>query len=198
VGSNEVVELEQLVAALKKAAAALRDAEVPFALGGGFAAWARGGPEVDHDVDLLVPPRFAERAAAALAGAGLNVEQPPEEWLLKAHDTGATVDVIFEPSGVRVDEALFERADELQVQAMTMPVASLEDVLVSKLLALNEQELHLAGPLEIARALREQVDWEDVWRRTEGSPFAAAFLSAATSCSSSMTSFEPTTALCPR
>src|SRR5213592_3862750 len=38
VGSNEVVELEQLVAALKKAAAALRDAEVPFALGGGFAA----------------------------------------------------------------------------------------------------------------------------------------------------------------
>jgi hypothetical protein len=173
--THEVVELDKLLAALKKSAAALRDAEVPFALGGGFAAWARGGPEVDHDVDLLVPPGFGERAAGALAGAGLRVEQPPEEWLIKAHDGDATVDLIFEPSGVPVDEALFERADELQVQAMTMPVASLEDVIVSKLMALNEQELHIAAPLEIARSLREQIDWEDVWRRTDGSPFAAAF-----------------------
>lgn len=173
--ASEGVHQEELIAALKKSAAALRDAEVPFALGGGLAAWARGGPEVDHDVDLLVPPRFAERAAAALAGAGLQVEQPPEEWLLKAHAGGATVDVIFEPSGVAVDEALFERADVLQVQAMTMPVVALEDVLASKLVALNEQELDFAGPLEIARSLREQIDWEEVWRRTEGSPFAAAF-----------------------
>jgi predicted nucleotidyltransferase len=172
---HETVELERLITTLKKAAATLRDADVPFAVGGGLAAWARGGPEVDHDVDLFVPPRFAERAAAALADAGMRVERPPEEWLLKAHDGGATVDVIFAPSGVRVDEALLERADEVQVQAMTMPVAALEDVLVSKLLALNEQELQLAGPLEIARSLREQINWEEVWHRTEDSPFAAAF-----------------------
>jgi hypothetical protein len=31
-------------ASLKKAVAALREAEVPFLLGGSLAVWARGGP----------------------------------------------------------------------------------------------------------------------------------------------------------
>jgi hypothetical protein len=70
---------------------------------------------------------------------------------------------------------MLERSEELEVLAMRLPVASLEDVLVQKLLALTEQEPDYSSVLEIARALREQIDWDEVRRRTEESPFAQAF-----------------------
>jgi hypothetical protein len=48
-------------------------------------------------------------------------------------------------------------------------------VLVQKLLALTEQEPDYTSVLEIARSLREQIDWSEVRSRTEGHPFAEAF-----------------------
>jgi len=168
-------QFERLLAAMKRAGGALNDAGVPFALGGGLACWARGAPKTEHDVDLLVRPADAERAQQALAAAGMRTETPPEGWLLKAYDGEVLVDLIFEPQGGPIDDGLFERADELEVHAMRMQVAALEDVLVQKLLALKEQEPDFSSVLELARALREQVDWDDVRRRTEGSPFAKAY-----------------------
>ena len=47
--------------------------------------------------------------------------------------------------------------------------------MTSKLLALTEQEPDFSRVLEWSRALREQIDWDDVRRRTEASPFAKAF-----------------------
>jgi hypothetical protein len=68
-----------------------------------------------------------------------------------------------------------ECAPVVEVMALRVRVSSLEDLMTSKLLALNEQEPSFAGVLELARALREQVDWDDVRARTEASPFARAF-----------------------
>jgi hypothetical protein len=170
-----VAEFDDFLATLKKAAAALREAEVPFLLGGGLAAWARGGPESDHDLDLMVRPEDAEPAVEALAKAGFRIEDPPEEWLYKAWEDDVLLDVIFEPSGGPVDDAMFERAEELDVNAVTMQVMSLEDVMVTKLLSLREHEVDYESVLEIARALREQIDWDEVWRRTSDSPYARAF-----------------------
>ena len=167
---------ERLLQTMKRAAGALRDAEIPFALGGGLAVWARGGPKTEHDVDFFVKPADAERAQAALVNAGLRPERPPEGWLLKAWDDDILVDLIYEPMGGAIDDSFLARADEEDVYAVKMPVASLEDVFVTKLLALNEQHFDLAGVLEIARAVREQLDWDEVRRRTDSSPFARAFL----------------------
>jgi hypothetical protein len=69
---GEVTNLERMLETLKKAVAELRDADVPFALGGSFSFWARGGPEPDDDVDLLIPPQWADEAAAVLSRAGLG------------------------------------------------------------------------------------------------------------------------------
>jgi Nucleotidyl transferase of unknown function (DUF2204) len=168
-------DFETILEALKKSAGALRDAEIPFALGGGLAVWARGGAKTEHDVDFFVKPEDAERAQDALAAAGLRPETPPEGWLLKAWDGEVLVDLVYEPRGGPVDDGWFERADELDVYAVTMLVASLDDVLVTKLLALTEQNLEYSGVLEITRAVREQIDWDDVRRRCAGSPYATAF-----------------------
>ena len=165
----------ELIESMKSAAAALRDAEVPHMLGGGLAAWARGGPPTEHDVDFFVRPADAERALEALVAAGMKPERPPEGWLLKAWDGETLVDLIFSPAGGTVDDGYFERAEEMEVAAQRLPVASLGDVLTTKLLALNEQDPDLSSVLEIARSLREQIDWDFVRGRTVQSPFARAF-----------------------
>jgi hypothetical protein len=168
-------EFERVLAAMKKAGGALNEAEVPWALGGGLACWARGGPETEHDVDFLVRPEDAERAQQALACAGFHAETPPEGWLLKAFDDDVMVDLIHSPQGGPVNDDLLERAELLEVHAMRMPVARLEDVLVQKLLAMSEQDPDFSSVLELARSLREQVDWDEVRTRTDGSPFAHAY-----------------------
>ncbi|MFL5946695.1 MAG: nucleotidyltransferase [Gaiellaceae bacterium] len=175
VAEEQEQEFEQLLATMKKAAGILREADVPVVLGGGLACWARGAPKTEHDVDFLVRPADAERARQALADAGLRTEKPPEGWLLKAYDDGVLIDLIFDPQGGPIDDATFERADDMEVHATRIRVASLEDVLVAKLLALNEQQPDFSSVLELARSLREQVDWDDVRARTEDSPFAKAY-----------------------
>ena len=168
--------MQSFVVTLKRVAAILRDEGIPFALGGGLAAWARGGPETDHDVDFFVKPEDALRAQEALVEhGGMRAEQPPEEWLLKVWDDDVLVDLVFRPSGGPVDDAWLERADECELMGMRLPILSLEDVMTAKLLALKEQEPDFGPALKIARALREQIPWERVRSRTEQSPWAKAF-----------------------
>ena len=167
--------IEEMLPSLKKAAAALRTAQIPFVLAGGLASWARGGPESDHDVDFLLRPQDADRALDVLAAEGFRPEKPPEEWLYKAWDGDVLIDLIFAPSGLEVTDEVIERSGELEVWAVAMRVMCPEDILVTKLMALTEHALDYESCLAIARALREQIDWEDVRARTQGSPFAAAF-----------------------
>jgi hypothetical protein len=168
-------EFQGLLDAMKRAGGALNEARVPYVLGGGLAAWARGGPRTEHDVDFLVKPDDAERAQQALAAAGLRTERPPEGWLLKAYDDDVLIDLIFDPHDGPIDDGTFDRAEDLEVHAMRMKVASLEDVLVQKLLALTEQEPDYSSVLELARSLREQVNWDEVRERTNESPFAKGY-----------------------
>jgi hypothetical protein len=168
-------DFDALLETMKRAAGALRDAEIPHALTGGLAVWARGGAKTEHDVDFLVKEEDAERAQRALADIGMRPETPPEGWLVKAWDGDRMVDLIYEPAGGPIDDDWLARAEVMDVYATTMPVAALEDVLVTKLLALNEQELDYSSVLETARSVREQVDWDEVRSRTAESPYAAAF-----------------------
>jgi predicted nucleotidyltransferase len=168
-------DLNGMMPTLKRSAAALRDAGIPFLVAGGVASWVRGGPATDHDLDFLVKPEDAERALSVLADAGLRPERPPEEWLFKAFDGDVMVDLIFNPAGLEITDELLERGEEREVEAMTMRVMQPEDLLVTKLMAMTEHTINYRSCLEIARALREQVDWVEVRRRTEWSPFARAF-----------------------
>jgi predicted nucleotidyltransferase len=172
---TEEQPFQEIRESLKRAAGALREAQVPFLLGGGMAIWARGGPATSHDLDFMVQPKDAEQALEALGRAGMRTEKPPEGWLYKAWDGDVLVDIIFEPVGEHVDDAMFARAEELEVNAVPMLVMSIEDVMVLKLKALDEHDLDYERPLEFARSLRERINWQDVRSRTNGSPFASAF-----------------------
>ena len=173
--TTEDKPFSEMEASLKKAAAALREAGIPFLLGGSLASWARGGPETTHDLDFMIKPEDAERALEVLCDAGMRAERPPEEWLLKVWDGDILIDLIFGPSGLEMTDEVIDRGETLNVLAMEMKVMALEDVLVTKLEALTEHDLDYSGALQIARALREQIDWAAVRDRTEGSAYAKAF-----------------------
>jgi hypothetical protein len=160
---------------LKKATAALRDGGVPFVVGGSLASWARGGPEPHHDLDIMVKPEDAERALELLEATGMRSERPPEGWLFKAWDGDVLVDLIFCPKGLEMNDEVLGRGEEIDVLAIRMPVMAVDDMLTTKLLALDEHSLSYSAPLQIARALREQIDWNALRRRTAASPYAKAF-----------------------
>jgi hypothetical protein len=166
---------EAIVATLKLAVATLRDAEVPFVLAGSFAAWARGGPEPQKDLDLMLKPEHAQAALEALVRAGMRPERPPEEWLLKAWHDKVMVDLIFCPAGLEMTDEVFERGESMPVMSVQTPVMALEDVLITKLYALDEHSLDFTQLLGIARALREQIDWRQLHARTSDSAYAKAF-----------------------
>jgi hypothetical protein len=176
-GKNEVAA--ELIDALKRSVAALDAAGVPYLLGGGLGCWARGGPPSSNDIDLMVKPEDAERAQQALAEVGMRPETPPEQWLLKAWDGEILVDLIFEPSGMRIDDEAIARGEMMSVEAMQTRVMNLDDIIATKLLALDEHSADYRDLILITRSLREQIRWEQLRERTAESPFAAAFFTLA-------------------
>jgi Nucleotidyl transferase of unknown function (DUF2204) len=160
---------------LRKAAATLREAEIPFMLGGSLAFWARGGKETVNDLDLMVKPVDADPALDALAAAGMRTERPPEDWLYKAWDGDVLVDLIFAPSGIEITDEVIGRSEEIEVAAVRMRVMALEDALLTKLFALGEHDLDYEPLLQTARSIREQVDWRSLRVRAAGNPYAEAF-----------------------
>src|ERR687891_2135163 len=92
----------------------------------------------------------------------MRAEDPPEEWLVKAWDGDVLVDLIFAPKGLTIDDEVLARGEEMSVLSMQMRVMSIEDVLITKLMAITEHDLRFEGPLSIARALREQINWPQV------------------------------------
>ncbi|MDX6728638.1 MAG: hypothetical protein QOK49_3443 [Baekduia sp.] len=171
---------EEIESSLKRAAAALRDAGLEFALAGSVACWARGAPQSRNDLDFLVRPEDAEAALTALTEIGMRPERPPEGWLLKAWDRAqdgseTLVDLIFGPRGIPDVGDVLQRAELVAVSALDLPVVHLDDVMVMKLHAFDEHACDFGSILAIARAVREQVDWENVRVRTAESPFARAF-----------------------
>jgi hypothetical protein len=174
-GSGVNESFDGIVEALRAAVPVLREAEIPFMLGGSMAVWAYGGPEPTNDLDLMVREVDAERALRALAAAGMRTEHPPEEWLVKAFYGDVLIDLIYGPRGLPITDEVLARAVERNLSALRVPVMALEDVLATKLLSLDEHQLDLSWLLQISRAVREQVDWDALRARTDESHYAAAF-----------------------
>ena len=162
--------------ALRASASALKAADVPFALAGSYALWVFGGPEGDHDVDLVVPEDAVGEAAKALAAAGFEIERPPEVWLFKAWHQGVLVDVLHRLVGVPVVHRLVADAEQHDVLGVRMPVLTPTVVMTTKMLSLSEQYCDLGTLLPGARAVRERIDWAEVATATADRPFAEAFL----------------------
>jgi len=169
-------EQDRLREALKLVAVALKGGGVPFALAGGYALWARGAPEPHHDVDFVVAEEDRDRVTSLLSDAGIEVVDPPEDWLVKVFVDGAMVDLLFRLSAAPVVPADLDDADELEVESVVMPVLGATTLMTAKLNALDERACDLTKVIPAARAVREQVDWADVAAAVERNDVAEVTL----------------------
>ncbi len=134
---------------LRTVAAALTSADVPFMLTGSVAAAYHGAPRATVDIDLVIAASAAQigRVVAELLGAGLYAS---EAAALETHRTGGMFNVIDSTSGWKVDlihrkdrqfsHEEFARRIETTLDAVPLAVATLEDVILSKL-----EWAHLGG-----------------------------------------------------
>jgi hypothetical protein len=175
---NDTIDADppRLREALKRVAVILKETGIPFALAGGYAVWARGGPEPDHDVDFAIAEADAATAAEALRERGLDVVDPPEDWLFKAYVEGAMVDLLFRTNSEPISRGDLDGVEEIEVESVLMPVLPATEVMAQKLNALEEHACDFGRLLPVARAVREQVDWVEVRAATAENPFAVAFL----------------------
>lgn len=169
----------QLLQTMMHVAAALRDAEVPYLLAGSFAVWARGGPAHDTDLDFAIKAEDIPRAIEALEAAGMARKPTSEEWLAKVCEDGVQVDLIHNPAGLHIDDDALERGDDLEVGGMTFRVMAVDDVMTTKLFAFKEHYLDYESALEMARTVREQINWDELRRRCEGYAYAKPFFTLA-------------------
>ncbi len=106
----------------------------------------------------------------------MRAAEAPEDWLRKVYDGDVLVDLIHRPAELTVTDEMLAGADEMQVGPLAAPVAPATDVLAQKLLVLGSHHCDYTWVLPAARALREQVDWQELDDRTGHSPYAEAFL----------------------
>src|SRR3954470_17858908 len=118
---------EQILDAMMTAAAALRNADVPYLLAGSFAVWARGGPPHNTDLDFAIKASDVDRAIAALEQVGMKVKDTPEEWLAKICRGSVQIDLIFNPAGLHIDDDALRRGDDIEVNGMTFRVMAVDD-----------------------------------------------------------------------
>jgi hypothetical protein len=171
-----VEDEDPLIKTMKRVAFHLKEMEIPFALAGSLAVYARGGAPVDHDVDFLIREEDADRVLEGLNRKGFRAERPPEGWLVKVYEDDRLVDLIFSPVQRPVTDATLADTDVLSVNACHMPVLSATELMIHKLLSMGVQYCDFTKALPVARSLREQIDWARVERETAHSPYAQAFM----------------------
>lgn len=167
---------QPLIATLKRVAYHLKQMGTPFALGGSFAVYARGGGFCDHDVDFLIKQEDADRVLTGLVEVGFRGEVPSEGWLVKVYEEDRLVDLIYTPVQRPVTDATLADTDVLPVNACHMPVLSATQLMIHKILPFGPHSCDFSRALPVARALREQVDWARVAKETAHSPYAQTFL----------------------
>ncbi|MER6115792.1 hypothetical protein [Streptomyces sp. NPDC001743] len=168
---------QAILEAAKQVASILKKHGHAFALAGSVAVYAHGGTgNLQHDADFCIRPEDADAVVATLEEAGLPVFTPPEDWLVKAKCLGQDIDLIFELASRPVTTELLERATELPVDSVHMPVLAPTDLMRALLAAFSEHHCDFGAVLPIARQLRERVDWQAIRGEYGDAPMPAAFL----------------------
>lgn len=143
---------------------------VRFVLIGGFAGRLHGSPTMTNDLDVCHSPdrENLERLAAALRRLGARLRGAPEDlpFQLDASALAAgqsftfatnagNLDVLSAPAGVQSFEELDRTAEAVDLDGLTVRVASVDDLIRMKQAARRPKDLIEA---EVLGALREEME----------------------------------------
>jgi hypothetical protein len=152
----------------REAMRALREATVPFLVGGAYALYQYTGVErYTKDFDVFVRGEDARRALAVLSAAGFRTELTFPHWLGKASHGDDFVDVIFSSgNGVaRVDDEWFHHAVVSEVLGLSVLLVPVEEIIWQKVYIQERERFDGADIAHLIRARCRDLDWPRLLRR---------------------------------
>jgi hypothetical protein len=152
----------------RQALDALRQADVPFLVGGAYALNHYTGI-VRHtkDFDLFIRRGDVPRVLAALAGIGCRTEVTFEHWLGKAFKGDDFVDVIFNSGNglCPVDDGWFAHAEAGTVLGEPVGLCPAEEMIWQKAYIMERERYDGADVNHLIRARGPRLDWARVVAR---------------------------------
>jgi hypothetical protein len=148
--------------------AVLREASVPFLVGGAY-AYARYTGVVRHtkDFDVFLRREDLEPALEALQKAGYSTELTFPHWLGKAYKGDDFVDLIYSSGNgiARVDEGWFEHAVDEKVLGVPAKLAPAEEILWSKSFIMERERYDGADVAHLLLHRARDLDWDRLLAR---------------------------------
>jgi hypothetical protein len=152
----------------RRALEALRDAQIPFAVGGAYALGAHTGIHREtKDLDIFTVPRRAPDVLALFSSVGFPSQMVAPHWLGKATWEDAVIDVIFGfRNGVsQVDDSWLHLAPEASLFDAFVPVVAVEEMIWSKVFVMERHRYDGADILHLMRAGAATMDWKRLLER---------------------------------
>lgn len=161
-------------AVYRSAMETLRQAKIPFLLGGGFALAAFTGRWRDtKDIDFYIWPHHRQAVIDALTRAGfqdLYSRLPYDRnWIYRSTQSGVIVDIIWSMANQRaqVDAAWFNGAGNIGLRNQQLLVVPLEEFIWSKLYILQRDHCDWTDIFNLLYACGSQVHWNHLLERLE-------------------------------
>jgi len=147
---------------------ALRDAGIPFLVGGAFSlACYTGIRRATKDLDLFILREDFERIAPLMQRHGWRTELTYPHWLAKVYDGNTFIDLIFNSgNGVTpVDARWFHGNFRAEVLGVPVLVANVEDSLLSKAFIMERERYDGGDIAHLLLARAERLDWAGLLER---------------------------------
>jgi hypothetical protein len=153
-------------ATYRRALAAVRQTDVPFALGGGLAvAFYTGHWRASRDLDLYVLPQDAPVVSSALLDAGLvdyfDARPYDRSWIFRAAGGEAIVDVIWALANGAgwVERRWLTGGARTRLEDEALPLLAPEEILWSKIHVLQRDRCDWPDLLNLLYTTGPQLDW---------------------------------------
>jgi hypothetical protein len=147
---------------------ALREAGIPFLVGGAYAlAHYTGVVRHTKDFDFFVRPQDARRTLDALAAAGCRPEMTFPHWLGKAYRGDDFCDVIFSSGNglCDVDDGWLEHAETAEILGETVRLVPAEEMIWSKGFVCERERYDGADICHVLRSRGDRLDWRRLLER---------------------------------
>lgn len=153
---------------------AIRQAGIPFLLGGGFAlALYTGRWRNTKDIDFYIRREDRDRAVKALANAGFTDYYPQlaydRKWIYRSTRSGVIVDIIWAMANQRTqtDDLWFDRATPIAIRSESMQLVPMEEFMWCKLYILQRDHCDWTDVFNLLYVAGEQIDWDHLLHRLE-------------------------------
>jgi hypothetical protein len=150
----------------------VREAGIPFLLGGGFAGATFTGRWRDtKDIDFYVHPRDRQAAVCALAAAGFEDYYSrlayDRKWIYRSVKSNVIVDIIWAMANQRaqVDQIWFERAGKVEIRGESLLVIPMEEFMWCKLYIMQRDHCDWPDIFNLLYKSGPRMDWNHlIWR----------------------------------